>query len=52
VLKHDAMKTNREVAVEFHALLMSVLAGGEWSASHSGCITLGDKMSGTCQVRG
>jgi len=40
------------VEVEIQALLTSALDGGEWSASHPGCFTPGERTSGTHWIRG
>jgi hypothetical protein len=37
------MKTHRGTEVQLHEYLTSALDGGEWSASHSGRFTPGEK---------
>lgn len=37
------MKMYVEVEVQHHTVLNLALGGGEWAASHSGCITPGQK---------
>jgi hypothetical protein len=50
--KHHAMKTYWEVEVQRHAFLTSTLEGGEWTASHPGRLTPGERASGTPWVGG
>jgi hypothetical protein len=46
------MKTYGGMDVQIHILLTSALAGGEWSASHHGCFTLGERAPGTHWIGG
>jgi hypothetical protein len=50
--KYHAMKTIGGVEVQLHAFLTSALDGGEWSASHPGCFTPGERAPGTHCIGG
>jgi hypothetical protein len=43
LIKHHAMKKYWGVEVQLHVFLISALDGGEWSASHHGRFTPGEK---------
>jgi hypothetical protein len=44
------MKAYGGMDVQIHIFLTSVLVGGEWSASHRGCFTPGERAPGTHQI--
>jgi hypothetical protein len=50
--KHHAMKTYCGVEVQLHAFLISVLDGGEWSASRPGRFTARERAPGTRWIGG
>jgi hypothetical protein len=50
--KHHAMKTYWGVEIQLHALLISALDGGEWSASRPGCFTPRERALGTHWIGG
>jgi hypothetical protein len=45
LIKRHAMKTYWGAKVQFHSFLTSALDGGEWSASHPGRFTCGERAS-------
>jgi len=40
------------VEIQLHAFLTSALDGGDWSASHAGCFTLGEGAADTHYIGG
>jgi len=50
--KHLAMNTYWGVEIWFHAFLTSAPDGGEWSASRTGRLTLGERTLGTHWIGG
>jgi hypothetical protein len=46
------MKAYGGVDVQHHIFLTSALAGGEWSASHPGCFTPGERAPSTHWIGG
>jgi hypothetical protein len=46
------MKTYGGVDVQIHVFLTSALVGGEWSASHPGLFTPGERAPGTHWIEG
>jgi hypothetical protein len=52
ILKYHAMKTRGGVEIQLHEFLISALDGGEWSASHPGRFTPGERAPGTHWIGG
>jgi hypothetical protein len=50
--KYDSMKTYGGVDVQTHVFFTSTLVGGEWSASHPGRFTPGERAPSTHLIGG